>query len=110
MHSFNYLALSGLGELCWPSSRWSDCFVNVGSRNGDARRNIEGLNPVGSVAAAAALLLRDLELPDRLAALHAVCTVADRLPEPFSIAEVEEAGKLPDESDAASCIGMSNKS
>ena len=66
--------------------------MNVGKRKGDERRNIDGLNPVGSVAEAAALLLRDLELPVRLAALHAVCTVAERRPDPLSIAEVEAAG------------------
>jgi hypothetical protein len=69
--------------------------VKVGSRNGDERRNIDGLNPVGSVAEAAALVLRDLELPDRLAALHVVvlvCIVAERRSDPLSIAEVEAAG------------------
>eukprot|EP01044_Picomonas_judraskeda_P022904 COSAG03_NODE_5856_length_1161_cov_1.158192_1_plen_67_part_00 len=66
--------------------------MNVGSRKGDERRNIDGLKPVESVAEAAALL-HDLELPDRLAALHAVCADAERRPsEPLSVAEAEAAG------------------
>ena len=64
--------------------------MNVGSRNGDERRNIDGLKPVESMAEVVALLLRDLELPDRLAALHEVCTDAERQLELFTTAKVED--------------------
>lgn len=66
--------------------------MKVGKRKGDERRNIDGLKPVESAAEAAALLLHDLELPGRLAALHAVCVDAERRPSPLSVAQVEAAG------------------